>query len=160
MSVRFGTHRNAVLSAWRDAASVGEVEELQARATKIVVSEQGAVGLILLVLDGVKPSPKPARDAAMRMLRTLGTNVAYVAIVIEGEGFGTAALRAMFNGIAVALRPGFPWRIVGRLDDLVEWQPMGQLATPRDMYELEQTFSRLEDEVRSAPQRRPRSAEG
>jgi hypothetical protein len=44
-----------------------------------------------------------------------------LAQVVEGEGFGAAAARAVLTGIQLAVRAGYPQKVFGTLGDAMPW---------------------------------------
>ena len=44
-----------------------------------------------------------------------------LAQVVEGEGFGAAAARAVITGIQLAVRAGYPQKVFGKIDEATPW---------------------------------------
>lgn len=146
--MRLSSWRNVVVSVWPDAATTIEVASLHAEAERVAKHTRRPVGLVLVVLETAPPSGNDARARAVEMLRKLGPQVGFVALVVEGDGFRPASVRAMFTGISLLLSPGFPWRIFRTIDELASWTPMGTLADPASIDELRALSDSLRPEAR------------
>ena len=108
------------VSYWYAPAPVADVDRLH-RELRQLTWEHRPVSVLLIVREGVPLSPEPSRRRAAQILRELGDELGSVAIAIEGQGFGLAAVRAMFTGIALLLRPTFPWTIARDVDSALQW---------------------------------------
>jgi len=109
------------ISVWQHAADGPDVQSLHAEVARLAGEVGNPVGALLVVEPGVPLSTPAARDAAMVMVKDLGERLAAIGLVIEGSGFGAAAVRGMFTGIGLVARPGFPWKMFAEADTATAW---------------------------------------
>lgn len=87
-----------------------------------LVRRFGKASMLLVIEPGAPLASEEVRRSALAMLRELGPRVATVAIVLEGGGFWAGAVRSVFNGLALALRPKFEWRVFADCASALSWQ--------------------------------------
>lgn len=109
------------ISVWQQAADGPDVGTLHAEVARLADELGHPVGALLVVGPGVPLSTSSARDAAMVMVKDLGARLSAIGLVIEGSGFGAAAVRGMFTGIGLVARPGFPWKMFAEADTATAW---------------------------------------
>lgn len=112
---------NVHVSVWTSATDLEDIQRLEREIVGLAARQTGAVGLLLVVTGDAPPAGPAAREAAVSMIRRLGDRIGAVAVVIESEGFHQAALRAVFTGLSLVLRPGFPWKTFGDVDTAIRY---------------------------------------
>ena len=109
------------VSVWSAAPTGDDVARLESEV-EAIVSRYGSASILLVVEPTSPVAGEEARTRAVKMLRKLGTNVDSVALVVEGTGFWAAAVRSMFSGLALILRPSFEWRLFATVEPATLWQ--------------------------------------
>jgi hypothetical protein len=108
------------VSVWAAPAAVEDVARIE-REIDAILDVCPRVGLLLVIEDGVSVSPEPSRRRAIEMLRRRAAHVAGVAICVGSEGFLGSAVRSMFVGLGLLLRPRYPWRLFAEPRRALEW---------------------------------------
>lgn len=109
------------VSVWHGEATTLDMDEFDAELMD-VVHRHGAVSILLIVEPSCPLAGDVARKRAVAMLDALGDAVESVAVVVEGTGFWAGAMRSVFNGLSLALRPRFPWKTFNFPSDALAWQ--------------------------------------
>ena len=119
------------LSIWEAPATV-------AQAT-IAIETLSAIGrtedrvLVMAVLGPNTPPPDNAvRDLFAKEFSRLGSRVAAVANVIEGQGFRAATMRAVVTGLTLVIRAGHPQKACHSIDigsDFIAQNSASRLTT-------------------------------
>ena len=105
--------------------------------------------LLLTVIDSRARAPDSASKAAIRQLVTRHeSRIAGLAYVIEGEGFGAAAIRSALSLINLAARYRFPQRVTATAGEAIPWL-LEQLPLPLRVSNEPQRLARLVDTVRA-----------
>lgn len=112
---------NAVVTYSIDAPNARYLEAWT--DTMQLVAGQFADGLLAITL--ISPRARAPDDASRAHIRdTMLRNAARIrafAYVVEGEGFGAAAIRGALSLIHLTARYPFPLKVFGRVDDAVPW---------------------------------------
>jgi hypothetical protein len=114
------------VSLWHEPATKEDVERLWREAAGLM--DQGTSNICLLLIVEKKSrqlSPSQAREVAVAMVRDLSDRLGAVAIVIEGDGIRRVGVRAVFTGLGLIMRPGFPWKMFVEVDAATEWLASG-----------------------------------
>lgn len=114
------------VSLWHEPATKEDVERLWREAAGLL--DQGTDNICLLLIVEKKSrqlSPSQAREVAVAMVRDLSDRLGAVAIVIEGDGIRRVGVRAVFTGLGLIMRPGFPWKMFVEVDAATEWLTSG-----------------------------------
>jgi hypothetical protein len=86
------------------------------------VARQHPEILVMAILAPGCPSPDGAvRDIISRELQRYPKQIKAVANVVEGEGFGAAALRGALTGMSLVLRPGYPAKAFSTVREAAEF---------------------------------------
>lgn len=109
-------YEGILLQLWRTETTVGGVTLM--RKTLKDYASQIDLTFVILEDGAVRPS-KEARAA----LDLLGTELAprFAAVIYEGEGFGSAAVRAVMTGIGVFTRQALRSKVFSSTEDAVAW---------------------------------------
>jgi hypothetical protein len=139
---KMGICADTHVSMWHGPASKEDVERLWREAAGLLDQGTGNIFLLLIVeKKSAGLSPAPVRDLAMAMVRDLADRLGGVAIVVEGEGIRRVAVRAVFTGLGLILRPGFPWKMFVDVDAATEWLTSGHTLSSAP--QLRQTVAAL-----------------
>ena len=110
--------------------------------------------LLLTVIDSRARAPDSASKAAIRQLVTRHeSRIAGLAYVIEGEGFGAAAIRSALSLINLAARYRFPQRVTATAAEAIPWL-LEQLPLALRVSNEHQRLTRLVDTVRAELQQK------
>ena len=109
------------ISLWRGETDEHDVGRLHEEVRELL-NDHDSVSLLLIVDASAPLVGDPARKRAVEMLRELGARITSIAIVTEGTGFWAGAVRSMFVGLAMILRPPFAWRMFSTLGPATTWQ--------------------------------------
>jgi hypothetical protein len=114
------------ISLWHEPATKEDVDRLWREAAGLMDQGTSTICLLLIVEKKSRQlSPSQAREAAVAMVRDLSDRLGAVAIVIEGDGIRRVGVRAVFTGLGLIMRPGFPWKMFGEVDAATEWLTAG-----------------------------------
>jgi hypothetical protein len=143
---------NAVLTCSRDAPNP---RYLQAWAnTMELVAGQFPEGLLVMTM--INSQARAPDDASKNHIRNTvlrySTQIAAFAYVVEGEGFGPAAIRSALSLVSLAARYPFPMKVFGRVDDAVPWmlsRASQRLPRAQSSAQLVSVANSLSDQLRS-----------
>ncbi len=113
--------RNAVLTYSRSGPNPRFLEAWDATVERIVHDFNAPLLAMTIIESGAKP---PDEDCRRRIRSTLDRNAERIggfAYVVEGEGFGAAAIRSALSLITMAARFPFPLKVFGHVEDAVPW---------------------------------------
>lgn len=131
------------VSVWWEAASVDDVAGLAAELRGLAVRAHEQFAVLLVVEPTAELSPQEARRAALAMLRELGLRIDAIAIVIEGDGFRAAGVRAMFSTMSLVVRMPFQWSLFRRADEAAAWLHARGMTGVSDSAMLDDAVERL-----------------
>ena len=112
---------NAVLTYSSDAPNPRFLESWT-RTVELLVDQFRAGVLAITIIDSRVRAPDEA--SRMHIRNTLMRHAAELkafAYVVEGEGFGAAALRGAISLMSLAARYPFPMKVYGRVEEAVPW---------------------------------------
>ena len=144
---------NAVLTYSSDAPNPHYLEAWA--QTMQLVAEQYPEGLLVMTL--INPLARVPDDAAKARIRNTvlrhSAQIAAFAYVVEGEGFGAAAIRSGLSLISLVARYPFPMKVFGYVEEAVPW--MLSRTSPRapraqNAAQLVSIASSLSSQLRSA----------
>ncbi|HKO48634.1 MAG TPA: hypothetical protein VJV79_12970 [Polyangiaceae bacterium] len=106
--------------------------EAWARTVELV-SDQFPTGLLVLTIIDSRVRPPDDRSKAHIRSTVLrhAAEIQAFAYVVEGEGFGAAAMRSAVSLISLAARYPFPQKVFGHVDEAVHWM----LSRPSPTFE-------------------------
>jgi len=88
-----------------------------------LVADQCSDGLLAMTL--IDPQARPPEDPARVQIRNTvlrhAADINAFAYVVEGEGFGAAAVRGALSLISLAARYPFPMKVFARVEDAAPW---------------------------------------
>ncbi len=105
---------------WRDETSVDAARHLQKAFHDWAVEGQ-TYGLVTIIeADAPLPSSE-ARDAVAEFLKSVGDKCAVSAVIFEGAGFRSAAVRAVVTGLTMLAKQAYPHRVFGSVEEAAPW---------------------------------------
>jgi hypothetical protein len=113
--------QNTVLTYSGDAPNPRYLDAW-ARTVQLVAEQYPTGVLVITLIDRHAHVPDDASKAHIRntVLRH-ADQIGAFAYVVEGEGFGAAAVRSALSLISLAARYPFPQKVFGRAEDAVPW---------------------------------------
>lgn len=104
---------------WRNETTVEGGEKLHAGYNAFRKHSQH--GLVTIVEEGA-PLPKPeARERIAKFLGDSSDTLVVSAVIFEGSGFRSAAVRGVVTGLTLVARQAYPHRVFGTLDGGAQW---------------------------------------
>ncbi|HXE85360.1 MAG TPA: hypothetical protein VN524_01010, partial [Hyphomicrobiaceae bacterium] len=114
-------HGNAVISYSLQPPNPAFLAAWTAAVERLVKATDAAISVVTVIDSQARPpddgSKREIRDTVTRHRRRIGT----FAYVIEGHGFGAAALRSMISLISLAARYPFPQKVFASINDASAW---------------------------------------
>lgn len=105
---------------WRDETSVAAARHLQSAFHDWAQKGQ-KYGLITIIeADAPLPSSE-ARDAVAEFLKSISDQCAVSAVIFEGAGFRSAAVRAVVTGLTMLAKQAYPHRVFGSVEEAEPW---------------------------------------
>jgi hypothetical protein len=126
--------------------------EAWTRTVELVVHQFPAGLLALTIID--RHAHAPDDSAKTRIRNTVLRHSAAInafAYVVEGEGFGAAAIRSALSLISLAARYSFPQKVFGRVEEAVPWmlsRPSKRTASAPDTVKLVNVAHSLRGQLR------------
>lgn len=107
--------RNVVVQVWTEWATPEALASTREIVRLVNIEHPGKVAVLLRVIKGCRlPEPRAMRFFA-RFLRDVETEVKGVGVVVDGEGFWAASMRALISSVTL-VAPGVPpTRVYGDL---------------------------------------------
>jgi hypothetical protein len=119
----FGVWKNILVAVWRSQATGPAVERLAKATDAVAARRPGPRSNVHLIASGAGLPTAEARAAFVTLMKRNAESLACVAIVIDGTGFWSGALRAALSGIHVLSPRSFDFRLLGATEDVVRWLP-------------------------------------
>jgi hypothetical protein len=117
---RTGRIENVVLQVWCEWASPDRVKKTRELVRAAHREHSSKVAVLVRVLGGCRmPDPRTLRSFS-RFLHDVEDEVQGVAIVLEGDGFWAASMRAIVSSVTLMARSGPPTRVYGDLREASE----------------------------------------
>jgi hypothetical protein len=119
-------------------------EYLEAEALILAKAAElpGGLGCMVIVPAGAKPPPDAQRKAIDGVLTRLSSHLRGLAWVVEGRGFGGAAVRAVLIGLSLYGRRPYPTQVSSSVDDALGWL-LTKLGTDADQDAVEAASRRI-----------------
>lgn len=121
--VRIVTWSGVLASRWRATPTKEKLELLGRHQRQLAEAtvDRKIVVLTVLASDTGFMLTNEARKAAETVAKAGSNYLLGLAQVVEGEGFGAAAARAVMSGIQLAVRAGHPTKVFGSVADALPW---------------------------------------
>jgi hypothetical protein len=114
------------------APSIAEAHAM-AKVLSAVVRSHQAVNILSVVGGECKLPDGPVRDQLTRDVKAVQAQIGFVATVIEGDGFGAAALRGAVTGMTLVLRPSYPTKVFANIQEAAELVVRGAGLRPSEV---------------------------
>jgi hypothetical protein len=105
---------------WRDETTLSGVRALREHFEPFARARR-KVGLINIIEEGAALPAAEARQALARLMSDSGEHIAVSAVVFEGRGFRSAAVRGVVTGLSMLARQPYPHRVCATLSEAAEW---------------------------------------
>jgi hypothetical protein len=118
----FASYHNVVVAIWTGSATLSAVERLTKAAAPVRAST-GRGSSVHLIFDSAGLPTEEARAGFVKLSEKSAESIACLGIVVAGTGFWASALRSAMTGIHQQRTGSFDYRLLGSIDELVEWLP-------------------------------------
>jgi hypothetical protein len=115
-----GVLGNLLVIVWRHRTLPAAVARAS-RALRVLISENGSVGILQIAEVTTKAPDGAAREAIAKMLAEGKGHVTCSSLAYLGTGFWMASARAFVTGLTTLSRPGFPHVVFGTIEEAAEW---------------------------------------
>ena len=88
------------IALWRDEATRPRFDRQATALAAVVAAHRGTAGFLCIVEPESKPPSNELRRASARMIEAHGTDLAFVAAVIEGSGFHASITRSVLTAMS------------------------------------------------------------
>jgi hypothetical protein len=100
------------------ASRYAEIEQVG----RDLIARHGAGIAVLVIIPSVaKPPPEEVRTAITNMLARVAPSLRCVCWLVEGSGFGAAAVRAALTGLQLVSRSPYPTRVCSSVGEALSW---------------------------------------
>lgn len=124
------------------------------RALAAAIEQLDSPALLMVVIDSSARAPDgPTKDAIRQITVRLQHRIAGFAYVVEGEGFGAAAIRSAISFISMFANYSFPQRVMATVDEAATWLLRHFPANVANAYDAPRIVRAVDDmrrEVRSS----------
>ncbi len=115
-----GALGRVVIAVFDRAPSVVQAHTM-ARVLAATARAHQAVNILSVVGASCRLPDAAVRDQLTRDVKTVQGHIGVVATVIEGDGFGAAALRGAVTGMTLMLRPSYPTKVFSSVQDSADF---------------------------------------
>lgn len=112
---------NAVLTYSSDAPNPSFLEAWTRTVARVAEQSPGGLLALTIIEGGVRPPDDASRTRIRNTVMRHAAELKAFAYVIQGEGFGAAALRGALSVMSLAARYPFPMKVFGRVEEAVPW---------------------------------------
>jgi hypothetical protein len=114
---RLGHVGPLAVSVWNGRATGAQVDRALALIRELVEQNPTGVMLLAVLAKGCGIPDEEARSKLTAGLTRVRTHVRAVANVVEGQGFGGAALRGALTSIGLVIRPPYPQKVTASVSE-------------------------------------------
>jgi hypothetical protein len=148
----FGQWKNVTILAWAAKANESTVVRLRRALSGVVGSHPNGRSTISIIAEGL-PLPTPeAREALIDLINENATDLACIAVVVEGRGFASSALISAHTDIRAKSARSYEMGLFRSVDEMTFWLPPLHLERTQvslDAEELGDVVQRALDLARS-----------
>jgi hypothetical protein len=148
----FGQWKNVTILAWAAKANESTVVRLRRALSRVVGSHPNGRSTISIIAEGL-PLPTPeARAALIDLINENATDLACIAVVVEGRGFASSALISAHTEIRAKSARSYEMGLFRTVDEMTFWLPPLHLERTQvslDAEELGDVVQRALDSARS-----------
>jgi len=105
---------------WRDQTTVAAARHLKTAFHDFAKKGQ-KYGLVTIIEEDAPLPESDARDAVAEFLNGISETCVVSAVIFEGGGFRSAAVRAVVTGLTMLARQAYPHRVFGSVDEAAPW---------------------------------------
>ncbi len=113
-------YRETILSVWKGMPTVSLVDAHFTLARKLV-TRYGRTAMLIVIEQDAPPPHAEARGYIERFYAQLGRQLACVAQVIEGSGFGPSAARAVVSTMNLVVQRSYPIKVFAKTTLAMPW---------------------------------------
>ncbi len=113
--------QNAVLTYSTNGPSLRFLEAWADTVERVVTQFNGPLLAMTIIDKATKPPSEDSRRAIRNTLERHAARIDAFAYVVEGEGFGAAAVRSALSLITLAARFPFPLKVFGHVEEATPW---------------------------------------
>ncbi|MBL8684795.1 MAG: hypothetical protein JNK05_36805 [Myxococcales bacterium] len=106
---------------WRQAPTLPAVQRISETIERVTRHRSSNTRMLVVTSATMKAPDSEAREAMMASNRRTASKMAAVALAIEGEGFGAAAVRAVISGMYLVLKPPHPLKTHSDIATAARW---------------------------------------
>jgi hypothetical protein len=143
----FGQWKNVTILAWSAIANAATIARLKRALSVVVGSHPEGRSTVSIIAEGL-PLPTPeARIAIIDLIKRNAGDIACIAVVVNGSGFGSSALRGAHTDIRAKSTMSYDMGVLGSLGELKAWLPPRHLKRTQvalDPAELESIVQRAQ----------------
>ena len=114
--------KNLTIAVWTGLPDAAAIQRL-ALVGDARIREHGTLSDVHLVTGHIGLPDAETRATLVSESRRAAGHLAAVGVVLGGSGFWASAIRGFVTGVHVLLNAPFDFKIVGGLEELVEWLP-------------------------------------
>lgn len=115
------TRHDVVVSVWSRGGDEADVRVLLEHIDAAADANDGRAGVLMVIAEHSSLPTSSARKLSGNYIREHPGRIAHMAIVVEGSGFWSSAMRSVFSGINLLYRPKAPWTMVATVDEALRW---------------------------------------
>ena len=120
---RYCSWLNLTIGVWSDQATEEAARSVLELSKQMVQEHSFGHSSVVFVLDGA-PAPTPAANRLFAHLYDdKVSDLACMAIIIEGEGFWASSIRSAITGLRMSVPGAMQLRVSNHIDHVVEWLP-------------------------------------
>jgi hypothetical protein len=119
----FGLWKNVVVAVWAATANAERVARFAAVASKAGERFSGLRSNVHVVVESAGLPGDEARAASSGLMNARQKQVACVALVVQGTGFWSGAIRGAMTHVHMQANTAVPLRMFGSMDEAARWLP-------------------------------------
>ncbi len=104
---------------WRHETTVPGAVALHTQYDRFRTAPQH--GLVTIIEEGAPLPPSDARERIAKFLQESASTLVVSAVIFEGSGFRSAAVRGVVTGLTMLAKQSYPHRVFGTLESAAEW---------------------------------------
>jgi hypothetical protein len=119
----FAIWRNVIVAVWAATAAPERVARFADVTSKAVQKLPGMRSNVHLIIESAGLPGDAARSAFSGLMSANAKQLACVAVVVQGTGFWSGAIRSATTQMKVQANVSLPHRIFGSIDEATRWLP-------------------------------------
>jgi hypothetical protein len=110
-----------VLLAYEGTPTKSTVEALASFGATHIRAAGARVGVLVVIRTGDRVPDAATRAALAGLMKRFEPNIAALAQVVVGSGFGAAAVRAVLAGMNLVARAAYPTEVFAEIQPALQW---------------------------------------